>query len=546
MKIQYKDKKLEIENEATIKQLLESEIKSSEHEVVAATFNNNYENLNYKIKKDGEIKLIDLSTKAGMRIYRNTLIYILGMAFERVCPKSKMTVNYQLTNSMFCDIDNEEVTEEIVQKLNDEMRNIVEKDLQIKQVIMTREEAKKLYDETDTSKGRLQYDLEENQKIYMYYCEDYYNYCYGTLADRTGVTKIFEIIKYSDGFLMRYPSSNAPEQMPKLIQTKKLAWALDEYDDIHKILNMNTVYKLNIAVENNDIKDVIMLDDALHEKKIANIADDIAKNRNIKMILIAGPSSSGKTTFAQRLGLQLRINKIKPVTISVDNYFVERNQTPKDEDGKYDFENIDAIDLPLFNEHLTRLLNGEEVEMPEFDFLAGTKRYKGKKLRLEKDEVLVIEGIHCLNDKLTNSIPKDQKYKVYISALTVLNMDRYNRISSTDTRLVRRIVRDYQFRGYSAKQTIATWYMVNRGEEKNIFPYQENANVIFNTSLIYELGVLKNIAVPLLEEITPEEPEYAEARRLINMLKYLKTIPAEYVPANSLIKEFVGGGNFKY
>ncbi len=546
MKIQYKDKKLEIENEATIKQLLESEIKSSEHEVVAATFNNNYENLNYKIKKDGEIKLIDLSTKAGMRIYRNTLIYILGMAFERVCPKSKMTVNYQLTNSMFCDIDNEEVTEEIVQKLNDEMRNIVEKDLQIKQVIMTREEAKKLYDETDTSKGRLQYDLEENQKIYMYYCEDYYNYCYGTLADRTGVTKIFEIIKYSDGFLMRYPSSNAPEQMPKLIQTKKLAWALDEYDDIHKILNMNTVYKLNIAVENNDIKDVIMLDEALHEKKIANIADDIAKNRNIKMILIAGPSSSGKTTFAQRLGLQLRINKIKPVTISVDNYFVERNQTPKDEDGKYDFENIDAIDLPLFNEHLTRLLNGEEVEMPEFDFLAGTKRYKGKKLRLEKDEVLVIEGIHCLNDKLTNSIPKDQKYKVYISALTVLNMDRYNRISSTDTRLVRRIVRDYQFRGYSAKQTIATWYMVNRGEEKNIFPYQENANVIFNTSLIYELGVLKNIAVPLLEEITPEEPEYAEARRLINMLKYLKTIPAEYVPANSLIKEFVGGGNFKY
>lgn len=546
MKIQYKDKKLEIENEITIKQLLESEIKSSEHEVVAATFNNNYENLNYKIKKDGEIKLIDLSTKAGMRIYRNTLIYILGMAFERVCPKSKMTVNYQLTNSMFCDIDNEEVTEEIVQKLNDEMRNIVEKDLQIKQVIMTREEAKKLYDETDTSKGRLQYDLEENQKIYMYYCEDYYNYCYGTLADRTGVTKIFEIIKYSDGFLMRYPSSNAPEQMPKLIQTKKLAWALDEYDDIHKILNMNTVYKLNTAVENNDIKDVIMLDEALHEKKIANIADDIAKNRNIKMILIAGPSSSGKTTFAQRLGLQLRINKIKPVTISVDNYFVERNQTPKDEDGKYDFENIDAIDLPLFNEHLTKLLNGEEVEMPEFDFLAGTKRYKGKKLKLEKDEVLVIEGIHCLNDKLTNSIPKDQKYKVYISALTVLNMDRYNRISSTDTRLVRRIVRDYQFRGYSAKQTIATWYMVNRGEEKNIFPYQENANVIFNTSLIYELGVLKNIAVPLLEEITPEEPQYAEARRLINMLKYLKTIPAEYVPANSLIKEFVGGGNFKY
>lgn len=546
MKIQYKDKKMEIENSITVKQLLESEIKASEHEVIAATFNNEYVNLNYEIKKDGKIELIDLSSKAGMRIYRSTLIYILGMAFERVCPDKKMTVNYQLSNSMFCDIDNTEVTEEIIQKLNEEMRKIVKENLPIKQVIMTREEAKKLYDETDSSKGRLQFDFEENKEIYMYYCEDYFNYCYGTLAERTGITKIFEIIQYSDGFLMRYPSSNAPEQMPKLMETKKLAWALDEYDDIHKILNMNTVYRLNTAVENDNIKDVIMLEEALHEKKIANIADDIAKNRNIKMILIAGPSSSGKTTFAQRLGLQLRINRIKPVTISVDNYFVERDQTPIDEDGKYDFENIEAIDLDLFNDHLTKLLNGEEIEMPEFDFHVGTKRYNGKKLKLEKDEVLVIEGIHCLNDKLTSSIPKDQKYKVYISALTVLNMDRYNRISSTDTRLVRRIVRDYQFRGYSAKQTIATWYMVNRGEEKNIFPYQENANVIFNTSLIYELGVLKNIAKPLLEQITPEEPEYAEAKRLLNMLKYFKSIPAEYVLANSLIKEFVGGGNFKY
>ena len=546
MKIQYKDKKMEIEKPTTIKQLLESEIKASEHEVVAATFNNEYVNLNYEIKEDGEIKLIDLASKAGMRVYRSTLIYILGMAFERVCPQYKMTVNYQLSNSMFCDIDNTEVTEEIVQKLNDEMRKIVKEDLPIKQVIMTREEAQKLYDKTNTSKGRLQFDIKDNNEIYMYYCGEYFNYCYGTLADRTGATKIFEIIKYSDGFLMRYPSSNAPEQMPKLIQTKKLAWALDEYDDIHKVLNMNTVYKLNKAIEEDNIKDIIMLDEALHEKKIANIADDIAKNRNIKMILIAGPSSSGKTTFAQRLGLQLKINRIKPVTISVDNYFVEREQTPKDEDGKYDFENIEAIDLDLFNDHLTKLLNGEEIEMPEFDFHVGTKRYNGKKLKLEKDEVLVIEGIHCLNDKLTSSISKDQKYKVYISALTVLNMDRYNRISSTDTRLVRRIVRDYQFRGYSAKQTIAGWYMVNRGEEKNIFPYQENANVIFNTSLIYELGVLKAIAMPLLEEIKPEEPEYAEARRLINMLRYFEIIPAEYVPANSLIKEFVGGGNFKY
>lgn len=546
MKIQYKDKKIEIQKETTIQDLLKEEIAKSEYPVIGAIFKNQYVNLEYKVNKDGEIKLIDISSKDGTKIYRRTIIYILEKALETIHPDKKIIVNYQLPNSMFCEIENTEITEELIQKLSDEMNQIVEKDLPIKQVVMTREQAEEFYKENDTSKGRLQLDLSDNQEIFMYYCGDYYNYCYGTLANRTGVTKIFEIMKYEDGFLVRYPSSSEPEQLPKMIQTKKLAWALNEYDDIHKILNVNTVYKLNKAVEEDSIKDIIMLDEALHEKKIANIADEIAKNRNVKMVLIAGPSSSGKTTFAQRLGIQLRINRIKPVTISVDNYFVERKDTPKDENGNYDFECIEAIDLDLFNEHLTKLLNGEEVEIPEFDFHVGTKRYNGKKLKLEPNQVLVIEGIHCLNDKLTNKISKDQKYKIYISALTVLNMDRYNRISTTDTRLIRRIVRDYQFRGYDAKQTIRTWHMVNNGEEKNIFPYQEEANSIFNTSLIYELGVLKGMVMPLLEEIKQEEPEYAEAARLINMLKYFESIPTEYVPTNSLLKEFLGGGNFKY
>lgn len=546
MKIQYRDKIIETESPTTINKLLKYEIENSEHIVVGGLYNNMYVNLEYEITEDGTIELIDVTSKEGIKIYKRTLIYVLGKAFEKVCPNSKMIVNYQLSNSMFCEIDNTEVTEQFVKELTEEMQEIVNKNLPIRQVVMNREEATEFYNRTDTSKGRLQFDFEENKDIYMYYCEDYYNYCYGTLADRTGVINLFEILKYDDGFLVRYPSKNNPEQMPKLLQTKKLAWALNEYDDIHKILNMNTVYKLNTAVEEDKIKDVIMLDEALHEKKIANIADKIAKNRNIKMILIAGPSSSGKTTFAQRLGIQLKINKIKPVTISVDNYFVERQDTPKDENGNYDFECIEAIDIGLFNEHLTKLLNGEEIEMPEFDFHEGTKRYNGKKLKLEKDEVLVIEGIHCLNDKLTEKISKDQKYKIYISALTVLNMDRFNRISTTDTRLVRRIVRDNQFRGYNAKDTIRTWDMVNKGEEKNIFPFQEEANVIFNTSLIYELGVLKGVAMPLLEEITREEQEYAEATRLKNMLKYFRTIPTKYVPTNSLLKEFLGGGDFKY
>ncbi len=546
MKIQYKNKILEVEHKISIQELLQDEIEESEYPVIGAIFNHEYVNLGYPIEQDGEIKLIDISSKEGTKMYRRTIIYILGKALEKICPDKKMIVNYQLPNSMFCEIEGTEITDELIEKLNEQMHQIVRSNLPIKQVIMTREEAEAFYQQNDISKGRLQLDLSDNQEIFMYYCEDYYNYCYGTIANRTGVTKVFEIMKYEDGFLVRYPSSDKVNQLPKLIQTKKLAWALDEYDDIHKILNINTVYKLNKAVEEDKINDIIMLDEALHEKKIANIADKIAQNRKVKMILIAGPSSSGKTTFAQRLGIQLRINRIKPVTISVDNYFVERKDTPRDKNGNYDFECIEAIDLDLFNQHLTRLLAGEEVEIPEFDFHVGTKRYKGKKLKLEPDQVLVIEGIHCLNDKLTSKIPKDQKYKIYISALTVLNMDRYNRISTTDTRLIRRIVRDYQFRGYDAKHTIATWHLVNTGEEKNIFPFQEEANSIFNTSLIYELGVLKGVVMPLLEEIKPKEPEYAEARRLINMLKYFQTIPSEYVPTNSLLKEFLGGGNFSY
>ena len=546
MKIQYKDKVMELDKPMTISELLKEDIENSEYTVVAAVFNNEYKNLESMIEEDGEIELIDISSKEGMKVYRRTLVYIVGKAFENICPSKKMEVNYQLSNSMFCDLIDEEVTDEFIEELAQEVRRIVKEDLPIRQVIMNREEATKFFNETESSKGRLQLDLEGNNEIFMYYCEDYYNYCYGTLANRTGIAKIFEIARYNDGFLVRYPSQSDPERMPKFVKNKKLAWAMEEYDDINKILNIDRVYRINQAIEEGTVKDIILLAEALHEKKIAKIADNIAKNKNIKMILIAGPSSSGKTTFAQRLGIQLKLNRIKPVTISVDNYFVERSETPRDENGEYDFECLEAIDLKLFNDHLTRLLKGEEVEMPQFDFLVGTKRYNGKKLKLQEDEVLVIEGIHCLNDKLTSEIPAEQKYKVYISALTVLNLDRFNRISTTDTRLIRRIVRDYQFRGYSAKNTIATWNKVNEGEKKNIFPFQEESNFIFNTSLVYEIGALKPIIMPLLKEITKEDPEYAEASRLINMLKYFEEIPKEFVPNNSLLKEFLGGGDFKY
>ena len=546
MEIRYKDKVLEVEKGSKIYDIFKNEIENSENTVVGAIYNNTYVNLSRHMNFEGRVELISINSKIGIKIYRRTLIYIFAMALKKLFPDNRATVNYQMENAVYCDLGDIEVTDEIVEKINEEMRDIVRKNLFIKKVVMNREQAEQFYKETQTARGKLQYDLKSNKKIYMYYCEDYFNYCYGVLARTTGAIKIFDIVKYDKGILLRYPSAGKPDQLPKIIQNKKMKWAYNEYNEIHKILNINTVYKLNDAVKEKKIKDVIMIDEALHEKNIANIADKIAKDKKIKMILIAGPSSSGKTTFAQRLGIQLRVNKIKPVTISVDNYFVERQDTPRDENGDYNFECIEAIDLKLFNNHLTRLLNGERVEMPQFDFLEGTKKYNGKYLQLKDDEVLVIEGIHCLNDRLTSSIPQNQKFKIYISALTVLNMDRYSKVSSTDVRLIRRIVRDYQFRGYSAEHTIDTWPSVTRGEVENIFPFQESADVIFNTSLIYELGVLKGIATPLLKEIPIEHPEHAEAQRLLGLLKYIRSIPASEVPTNSLLKEFVGGGDFEY
>lgn len=544
MNIIYQGRTKKIEKGLTVKEALKKEINENKYEVIGCLYNNDYSNLETEVEEGARIELIDISSKEGMKIYVRTIVYIMGKAFENLYNREKIMVEYQLGNAMYCKCDNIQITDEFITKLKDEMQKIIEKDEKITKVEMTRKEAEKFFEEKNSSRGRLQFDLKGNKPIYMYYCGNYYNYCYGTLANRTGIIKIFDVIKYGDGFLIRYPSSKEPTKMPEFHETKKLAWALEEFEKIHSVLDVLTVYKLNKAIEEDRIKDVIMLAEALHEKKIANIADDIAKRKNVKMVLIAGPSSSGKTTFAQRLGIQLRLNGLKPVTISVDNYFVERQDTPRDENGEYNFECIEAIDLKLFNEHLVKLLNGEEIEVPEFDFNVGTKRYNGKKMRLAEDEILVIEGIHCLNDKLTSQISKDQKYKIYISALTVLNMDRYNRISTTDTRLIRRIVRDYQFRGYSALHTLNTWHKVTEGEEKNIFPYQESANTIFNTSLIYELNALKPIAMPLLQEITDEYREYAEAQRLINILKYFREVPKSYVPNNSLLKEFLGGGTF--
>lgn len=543
MKVQYKDKEIEIEKPERVIDVLKEECTSN---TIACICNNEIKSLNHEIKMDSKIELLDISNADGMRIYIRGLLYVMSKAFEELYPQAEVGVEYQLSNSMFCTIKNMDITDELLEEVHKKMQEIVDKNIPIIKKQFTKQEAEEIYKNVDTVKGRLQLENKSKKKFSLYYCEDYFNYFYGVMPISTGYMKIFEIQKYSNGFLIRYPSKKDITKVPEFIDNKKLLQALADYEKIHKVLNIETLTKLNKAIRDGKAKDIVMLDEALHEKKISRIADSIAEKKDVKMVLIAGPSSSGKTTFAQRLGLQLQLNGLKPVTISVDNYFVEREQTPVDSDGKYDFEAIEAVDMKLLNEHIERLLNGEEVEMPTFNFTTGSKEYKGNKIKLGKDDIIVMEGIHCLNDRLTAQIPRNKKFKVYISALTVLNIDEFNRISTTDSRLIRRIVRDSNFRSYSAIHTLKMWDSVNRGELKNIFPFQEEADAMFNTSLIYEICVLKKYALPQLEAIDNRSIEFSEAKRIREFLKYFEDIPDDLVPTNSLLREFIGGGDFKY
>ena len=541
IEITYKTQKINTEKIKVI-DLFKDDIEKNN--IIACRFNNEIKTLNFELEENGNIEFIDMSDRDGRRIYVRGLIYILTKAFESLYPNAKTEINFQLSNSMLCEVIDEEVTDEMIENINKKFKEIVEKDLPIIKKKMTKKQAKEFYEAEKNEKGRLQIEYGSKDVVSLYYCEDYYNYFYGVLPISTGFAKLYEIVKYHNGILIRYPSRKDINNLPEFKENKKLLETLDEYEDLHEFLHIQTLYKLNRIIRRKKIKEYILLDEALHEKKLAKIADDIVKREKVKVILIAGPSSSGKTTFAQRLGIQLRLNGLKPVTLSVDNYFVERENNPKDENGNYDFECIEAIDTDLFNDHLLKLLNGEEIEVPTFDFEVGTKRYNGEKMRLKDDQILVIEGIHCLNDRLTPLIPKEQKYKIYISCLTVLNLDFNNRISTTDSRLIRRIVRDNQFRGYSALHTLKMWESVNKGEEKNIFPYQEQADSMFNSSLIYELAVLKDYALPLLKEIDNTNSEYSEAKKLISLLEYFESVPLEYVPTNSLLREFLGGSIF--
>ena len=545
MQVKYKDYVIDVKKGTKVCELLGKQIEMAELKPMACRFNNEIKRLDMEIEEDGILDLLDYTSKDGKRAYIRGLIFIVCMAIKELYPDAKLTIEYQLYHSMFCLISGVSVTEKTLKEIRKKVDEIIKENNPIIKKTISKEEAEKMYKNKNNTIGRVQFDAPSRDIVTLYHCKEYFNYLYGVMPLSTGDIENYEIVKYDNGILIRYPNRKNPEIIPELKDTTKLYESLKETSKTHKILNIHTLQQLNAIIKDGKIKDYILLDEALHEKKIANIADEIAKNPKVRLVAIAGPSSSGKTTFAKRLGIQLRLNKIKPVTISVDNYFVEREETPLDKDGNYDFENIEAIDTKLLNEHLEKLLNGEEIDAPTFNFHTGHKEYLGNKMKLNEDEILVLEGIHCLNDKLTYLIPKKEKFKIYISALTVLNIDDYNRISTTDTRLIRRIVRDKQYRGYSAETTLSMWPGVNKGEANNIYPFQEEADAMFNSSLIYELSALKNFAVPQLKEIKNTSPYYSEAKRLWTLLSYFEAIDSKYIPSNSLLREFIGGSIFE-
>ena len=514
--------------------------------ILGALVNNEVQDLHYEIYNPKYVNFIDVTTLDGYSVYLRSLIFVLYKAIRDLYPKKTLIVEYNLSNGLFCRLANKEfiLSGERIEEIKIEMLRIIDHDYEITRTETPTEEAIKLFNRQGLKDKELLLSTRGKMFTSVYSIDGTCDYFYGTLAPSTGCLKVFDLKDYKDGMLLMLPDRDNPTQILPFVPQEKLFSTFSEFKRWGKISEVIQIGHLNHAIEHKHAGDMIKVSEALHEKKMANIADDIAKRKNVKMVLIAGPSSSGKTTFAKRLGVELRLNGLKPVTISVDNYFVERVDNPKDENGDYDFECLEAIDLELFNNHIKTLLDGGTIDVPTFDFKVGTKRYNGEKMHLADDEILVIEGIHCLNDKLTSSIPMEQKYKIYISDLTVLNIDYCNRISTTDTRLIRRIVRDNNFRGYSALHSLRPWASVNRGENKNIFPYQENCDVMFNSSLIYELSVLKKQALPLLQEITNAEPEYAEAKRLAEFLKYFEEVDEGLIPQNSLLREFVGGSIF--
>lgn len=515
-------------------------------EPLLAVVDGDFQELTKKIHYDVKITPVNISSSLGVRTYMRSLTLVLIKAVEEIFHDARVTIEHSLSKGLYGEIhSSEELNQEHIEKIKEKMIEIINRNEAIEKLKIRKEEAIKIFENYGMKdKIRLLEHL-DLPYINLYKCGHLYDYFYGPMVPTTGYLKIFDLKFYNPGFILLYPHEESPLVIPEFRDLPKLAKVFKETENWAKIMGVADVGSLNNKVDTGEIRDIILVAEGFHEKKIAHMADKIFENRDkIKIVLIAGPSSSGKTTFSKRLSIQLRVLGLKPHAVSLDDYFVDRELTPRDEKGQYDFESIYALDLELFNKQLAMLLKGEEIERPQFNFITGQREWPGKKYCMDEDSILVIEGIHGLNEILTKSIPRENKYKIYVSALTQLNIDDHNRIPTTDVRILRRIVRDNMYRGRSAEDTILTWPQVRLGEEMNIFPFQEEADTMFNSTLVYEMSILKKHAESLLKQIPRESPAYLEARRLIIFLSYFKETDEEIIPKNSIIREFIGGGCF--
>ena len=516
-------------------------IEQPRYPFVAAAVDNELRDMNYKIYEPAQIRFMDLTTEIGNRIYLGSLSFVFIRAAREIIPNCQVMVEHSLSKGLYCEIKGKTLTTALVKKIEDRMKEIINADEPIEEMEISREEAIKIFSEYGQMDKVKILEFLPSPKGRVYKLGWMYDFFYGYLVPNTGYLKRFALRFNLPGVIICFPLANDPDTIPDFEPQPKLSKVFYEAERWAEILEVNTIADLNKAITNGTISKLIKVAEALHEKKIANIADEIKEHKDRgNVILIAGPSSSGKTTLAQRLMIQLMVNGLKPISISVDDYFVDREKTPLDEHGEYDFESIEALNLELLNDHLTQIIQGEEVEIPTFNFKLGKGEFLGHKIKIKPDQPIIIEGIHGLNEKLTYSIPKDHKFKIYISSLTQLNIDNHNRIPTTDARKLRRLVRDNQFRGFTPEDTLRIWPSVRRGEDRNIYPFQEDADIMFNSALIYELAVLKKYAEPLLLEVTKESSEYIEAQRLLRFLTYVLPLDGKEIPANSIIKEFIG------
>ncbi|EEH96953.1 MULTISPECIES: nucleoside kinase [Clostridium] len=544
-KIKYQGKEYDVQEGITYKEFIDTSLNINSTDVALCRLNRKYHELFKDIDSNGEIELIMFDSPIGYKIYTRTLQFIFIKATLDLFDNSVITIEHSIGEGVFGELHKEEaLSSEDIDKIKLRMKEIIEKDLPINKIKVKIEKAIEIFKEYGMDDKVSLLNQVSFENVNLYELDGRYDYFYGQMAYSTGVIKAFDLMYYDPGFVLRYPKKDDLNVVSNFKENRKLSQIFMETERWLNILGVGEVGSLNDKVKNKEFRDLVMVSEALHEKKIAQIADMINERKETKVVLIAGPSSSGKTTFANRLSVQLRVNGHVPIPISLDDYFVDREHTPKDENGEYDFESVYSLDLELFNSNLSGLLKGEEVEIPSFNFKKGEREWVGHKLTLPSNGILLIEGIHGLNPILTSSILDKQKFKIYISALTQLNLDNHNRIATTDIRRVRRIVRDYLSRGYGAEETLKMWPSIRRGEERNIFVFQEEADVMFNSTLVYELCVLKRYALEELDKISPDSSVYLEASRLKSFLGFFKEIDKDYVPMNSILREFIGGSVF--